>query len=56
MIREILQDLMTEQCVAMSNDWSSCYKKGRCDGHCPAFLVAAIDLEDIEEYLTEREE
>lgn len=52
MIRQILQDLMSKQCVAMSNDWSRCCKKGWCDGQCPDFILAVMDLEDIEEYLT----
>lgn len=56
MIREILQDLMSKQCIAMANDWSRCHKKGRCDGHCPDFLIAAMDLEGREEYLTGADE
>lgn len=56
MIRQILQDLMTHKCVAMANDWSRCHVKGHCDGQCPEFILAAMDLEDREEYLTEMEE
>lgn len=56
MIRATLRELMTKKCVAMSRESARCYKSGRCDGQCPEFIEAVIELEDREEYLTNKEE
>ena len=47
---------MSEKCVAMANTKTRCGKTGKCDGQCPAFLVAQQELETREELIYEQDE
>lgn len=49
MIREILKELMTKRCVAMTRESARCYKTGKCDGQCADFFAAANEIEEHEE-------
>ena len=49
MIEEILKELMTSQCKMMQVEKSRCFKKGRCDGQCPIFCEALIQIESKKE-------
>lgn len=42
-MEDILIDLMTMKCHKMYED-SKCKKKGKCDGSCPYFLSALMEL------------
>ena len=41
----ILRNLMTKKCQSMQDEKSRCFKKGKCDGQCPYFMVASGEID-----------